>query len=212
MRWPRGVRASRPARSSSSGWSLGLGGGGVCVRRPAGRHRSGCATATRPSSATSDTRSTGDSAGRLLSLNTGRPPLWRYALEQYDAGPRLGTGAGTYRFTFYRFRDTGGVTKHAHSQWLNALSELGMPGLASFAAAMALLLAAALRGLRRGRRDPERALLVGASGGARRLRRPLTWDWDWDMAAATTAFFLLVAAASSYITHRERGAAGRTER
>ena len=86
-----------------------------------------------------DTRTTGDSAERLLSLNTGRPPLWRCALKQYDAGPKLGTGAGTYRFTYYRFRETAGVTKHAHSQWLNALSELGIPGLATFAAAMALL-------------------------------------------------------------------------
>ena len=68
---------------------------------------------------------------------------------------------------------------------------------------MALLLAATLRGLRRGRRDPERALLAALQAGVLAFVVHMTWDWDWDMAAAGTAFFLLVAAASSYITHRE---------
>jgi tetratricopeptide (TPR) repeat protein len=153
--------------------------------------------------ADSDTRDTGNSAGRLLSLNTGRPPLWRQALDQYDAGPKWGTGAGTYRFTHFRFRGDQGVTKHAHNQWLNALSELGIPGLVSFAAAMALLLAASLRGLRRGRRDPERALLAAMQAAIVGFMLHMTWDWDWDMGAAGTALFLLAATTSAYITHRD---------
>ena len=64
-------------------------------------------------------------------------------------------------------------------------------------------MAATLRGLRRGRRDPERALLAALQAGVLAFVVHMTWDWDWDMAAAGTAFFLLVAAASSYITHRE---------
>ena len=151
----------------------------------------------------SDTRSTADSAGRLLSLNSGRPPLWRRALEQYEAGPKIGTGAGTYRFTHYRFRRTGGVTKHAHSQWLNALSELGLPGLLTFAAAMALFVAAALRGLLRGRRDPERSLLAALQAGFIAFVVHMTWDWDWDMAAAGVAAILLAAAAAAYSSTRD---------
>ncbi len=151
----------------------------------------------------SDTRSTADSAGRLLSLNSGRPPLWRRALEQYEAGPKIGTGAGTYRFTHYRFRRTGGVTKHAHSQWLNALSELGLPGLLTFAAAMALFVAAALRGLRRGRRDPERSLLAALQAGFIAFVVHMTWDWDWDMAAAGVAAVLFAAAAAAYASTRD---------
>jgi O-Antigen ligase len=153
--------------------------------------------------ADSDTRGTENSAGRLLSLNTGRPPLWRQALEQYEAGPKYGTGAGTYRFTHLRFRKTLGVTKHAHSQWLNALSELGIPGLVSIAAAMALLLAATLRGLRRGRRDSERALLAAIQAGLMGFIVHMSWDWDWDMGAAGAALFLLAATAAAYITHRD---------
>jgi hypothetical protein len=152
-----------------------------------------------------DTRGTADTAGRLLSLNSGRPPLWRRALEQYDAGPKVGTGAGTYRFTHYRFRRNGGVTKHAHSQWLNALSELGLPGLLTFSAAMALFITASLRGLRRGRRDTERSLLAALQAGLIAFVVHMTWDWDWDMAAAGIAAVLFAAAAAAYVTTRDAG-------
>ena len=203
----RAVRVSRAARVAIGavvllGVVVGVGGGtAVYIDRQGGTQwlRDRYETIAGDN----DVRATGDTPGRLLSLNTGRPPLWRAALKQYEAGPALGTGAGTYRFTHYRFRETAGVTKHAHSQWLNALSELGIPGLATFAAAMALLLASVLRGLRRGRRDPERALLAGLQAGLLAFVVHMSWDWDWDMAAASTAFFLLAAAASSYITHRE---------
>lgn len=151
----------------------------------------------------SETRSTANTAGRLLSVTTGRPTLWRRALEQYDAGPKLGTGAGTYRFTYYRFRQGGGITKHAHSQWINALSELGLPGLVTIAAAMALFVAAALRGLLRGRRDPERALLAALQAGLVAFVVHMTWDWDWDMAAAGLAAMLFAATTAAYVRARQ---------
>lgn len=203
--WPRSLRLAAGGLVIA-GLVLGLGGGAwLYVDRQGGtqwlRDRYEALVSD------SDTRGSGDTPGRLLSLNTGRPPLWRRALEQYDAGPKLGTGAGTYRFTHYRFRQTGGVVKHAHSQWLNALSELGLPGLLSFAAAMALLVAAAFRGLVRLRRDPERAVLAALRAALVGFVLHMTWDWDWDMAAAGTALVLVVAAASAYVTSRTaRGA------
>lgn len=207
--WPRAVRVLAGA-AILSGLALGLGGGSWAYVDQRGgmdwlRDR------YHALSADADDRSTGDSAGRLLSLNTGRPPLWRRALEQYDAGPKIGTGAGTYRFTYYRFRETVGVVKHAHSQWLNALSELGVPGLTAFAAAMALFVAAAFRGLRRGRRDSERALLAALQAGLVAFVIHMSWDWDWDMAAAGTALFLAVASSSSYITGRDAGGLGASD-
>lgn len=199
--WPRALRLAA-GTIVIAGLTLGLGGGAWWYVDQRGgtewlRDR------YEALAADSDTQGTGDTAGRLFSLNTGRPPLWRRALEQYENGPRLGTGAGTYRFTHYRFRGTGGVVKHAHSQWLNALSELGLPGLISFAAAMALLVAAAFRGLRRGRRDPQRALLSALQAGLVGFVVHMTWDWDWDMAVAGTALVLVAAAASAYITRRD---------
>ena len=77
-----------------------------------------------------DTNSAGEGATRLISLNTGRPPLWREALDQSRVTRLAGAGAGTFVFTNDRFRTTAGVVRHAHSEWFNVLSELG--GMVAF--------------------------------------------------------------------------------
>ena len=110
-----------------------------------------------------------------------------------------GTGAGTFPFTHYRFREDGGVVKHAHSQWFNVLSELGTVGLGLFAAAIALLIAAAVRNPFAGRRDPVRPLLVALQAGMVAFVVHISWDWTWDMAAIGMLFFLFAAACSSYL-------------
>lgn len=144
----------------------------------------------------------GEGAGRLISLNTGRPPLWREALEQSRSHRLRGTGAGTFVFTHERFRVDGGVVKHAHSQWFNVLSELGVVGLGLFAAAMALFIAAAVRNPFTDRRDPLRPLVVALQAGVAAFVVHISWDWDWDMAAIGTVFFLFAAACSSYLATR----------
>ena len=143
-----------------------------------------------------------EGAGRLFSLNTGRPPLWREALEQSRSQRLRGTGAGTFVFTHERFRETGGGVVHAHSQWLNVLSELGTVGLGLFAAAIALFIAAAVRNPFSDRRDPLRPLLVALQAGIVAFVVHISWDWTWDMAAIGTVFFLFAAASSSYLATR----------
>jgi tetratricopeptide (TPR) repeat protein len=150
---------------------------------------------------TDDTDS-GEGAGRLISLNTGRPPLWREALEQSRSQRLLGAGAGTFVFTHERFREGGGVVKDAHSQWFNVLSELGTVGLGLFTAAMVLLLAAAVRNPFADRHDPLRPLLVALQAGMVAFVVHISWDWDWDMAAVGVVFFLFAAACSSYLATR----------
>jgi tetratricopeptide (TPR) repeat protein len=143
-----------------------------------------------------------EGTGRLISLNTGRPPLWREALQQSRSQRLHGTGAGTFVFTHDRFRTDGGDVKHAHSQWFNVLSELGVVGLGLFAAAMALFIAAAVRNPFSDRRDPLRPLVVALQAGMVAFLVHISWDWDWDMAAIGTVFFLFAAACSSYLATR----------
>ncbi|MEE4275078.1 MAG: O-antigen ligase family protein [Thermoleophilia bacterium] len=150
----------------------------------------------------SDERVSANSAARVFSLNTGRPPLWREAVEQYRALPAQGTGAGTFFFTHERFRQTGGVVRHAHSQWLNVLSELGWIGLTLFVAAIALFVVAAFRRLTHDRGDPERPLLAALQAGVLAFVVHISWDWDWDMAVAGSVFFLFAAAAAAFLTTR----------
>jgi hypothetical protein len=143
-----------------------------------------------------------EGAGRLISLYTGRPPLWREALEQSRSHRLLGTGAGTFVFTHDRFRLDGGDVAHAHSQWFNVLTELGVVGLGLFAAAMALFIAAAVRNPFADRRDPLRPLLVALQAGMAAFVVHISWEWDWDMAAIGTVFFLFAAVCSSYLATR----------
>jgi hypothetical protein len=149
-----------------------------------------------------DQTDSGEGAGRLISLNTGRPPLWREALEQSRSRRLLGTGAGTFVFTHDRFRRDGGVVHHAHSEWFNLLSELGVVGLGLFVAAIALLLAAAVRNPFRDRRDPLRPLVVALQAGMVAFVVHISWDWDWGMTAIGTVFFLFAAVCSSYLSAR----------
>jgi hypothetical protein len=141
-------------------------------------------------------------AERLVSVSTGRPALWREAVEQWRLEPVLGTGAGTFSFTNYRFREGNGVVKHAHSQWLNVLSGLGLVGLALLIAAVGLLVAAAVRNPFADRDDRVRPLLVAMQAGVVVFVVHMSWDWDWDMAAAGTVFFLLAGTCASYLALR----------
>ena len=153
-----------------------------------------------------DETSAGEGTARLGSVNTGRPPLWREALDQSEVSRLSGTGAGTFPFTHYRFRAGGGVVKHAHSQWFNVLSELGVVGLSLLVAALALLCAAAIGNPFTDRGDPSRSLLVALQAGMVAFLVHISWDWDWDMAAIGTVFFLFAGVCSAYLGTRRADA------
>ncbi len=143
-----------------------------------------------------------EGTSRLISLNTGRPPLWREALQQSRSARAAGTGADTFVFTHERFRENGAVVKDAHSQWFNVLSELGVVGLVLFVAAMALVVASAVRNPFRDRGDPLRPLVVALQAGVVAFIVHISWDWDWDMAAVTVVFLLFAATCSTYLATR----------
>ncbi len=125
-------------------------------------------------------------AGRLLALGSnGRIPMVREGLKGFPHHPLAGTGAGTFRFTNYLYRPNGSfVVKHAHNQWINVLSELGLVGLVLFVVALGGLLVAALRPVGRAARDADRGLLAALQAASIAFVAHMTIDWDWDMAAA----------------------------
>ena len=146
-----------------------------------------------------ETEQGGNAAGRLFTVTSnGRIPLWREAVRQSEYVRTAGTGAGTFPFSNYRFRTAASIVRHAHSQWLNVLSELGVVGLACFVAAIVLFLVAmvgnpfALRG------DPLHPLLVALQAGVIAFLVHMSWDWDGDMAAVGTLAFVFIAVCASY--------------
>lgn len=200
VRWPRGVRLAAGAAVLVVLVGVAVGGTWRYVDARGG----GEWARERVQSFVSDgdEASSTNSAGRLVSVNTYRLPLWREALDQSEYARLSGTGAGTFPLTHYRFRTDPDVVKHAHSQWLNVLSELGIVGLALFVAALGLFAAAAIGNPFVDRGDPLRPLLVALQAGVVGFLVHISWDWDWDMAAVGALFFLFAATCSAYLGTR----------
>lgn len=65
-----------------------------------------------------------------------------------------------------------------------------------------LMAVSAFRRLLRDRGDRDRGLLAAMQGGMVAYLLHLTVDWDWDLAATTVAFLLIVGAAAAYLCGR----------
>lgn len=150
---------------------------------------------------------------RLTSAGTSeRVPRYRAALRGFTHHVVEGTGAGTFRFTNDRYRQSDLVVKHSHSEWLNRLSELGIVGFALFAVTIGGLMVAAFSRLLRDRRDPDRALLAACQAALVAFVVHISIDWGWDMPVITVAFLLLAGVCSAYVNQQEEAARARLER
>jgi tetratricopeptide (TPR) repeat protein len=70
-----------------------------------------------------------DPAARLTNLSGGRAEQFESALRAYRSDPLNGTGPGTFEFWWNRDAESGGHIRDVHSLYLEALAELGWPGL-----------------------------------------------------------------------------------
>jgi O-Antigen ligase len=129
--------------------------------------------------------SSGGLQERLTSLNNDdRISQWELAVEEFGDHPLQGTGAGTYARVWAQEGTQAFRIVNVHSLYLEALSELGLPGLVF----LVIGLVAILVGLTRRIRGPDRVVYAALFAAG------LTWalqagvDWDWEMPA--TAFFL----------------------
>jgi len=133
--------------------------------------------------------SRGDLRQRLSDpSNDGRTELWRVALRGGGASELHGQGAGMYQTLWDRQRPRFTYVINAHSLYLQALAELGIPGLLLLLIAIGAILGAL--GVRARARNGAQRSLYGAL-----LAAGLVWalragvDWDWEMPVATLGFF-----------------------
>jgi len=138
--------------------------------------------------------SNGDLRQRLTDpSNDGRTALWRVALHGFSASPLHGYGAGMYQTLWDRNRPSFIYTINAHSLYLQAMAELGIPGLALLLIAILAVLIGLGTRARSSRRTIYGALL--AAGVVWALRAGV--DWDWEMPVVTLGFFAVAGAALS---------------
>jgi len=125
--------------------------------------------------------------------NNGRTDLWRVALKGFSASPLHGYGAGMYQTLWDRNRPAFVYTINAHSLYLQAMAELGLPGLALLLIAILGVLYGLGSRARGSRRSIYGALLAAG----------LVWalaagvDWHWEMPVVTLGFFAVAGAALS---------------
>jgi O-antigen ligase len=143
--------------------------------------RTWAAFKSRPTSVSSS----GNLNQRLFSLSgSGRLTQWRVAIDDYRAHPWLGSGAGTYEYSWLRDRPTGTwKIRDAHNLYIEVLAELGPIGLALLILAFSVPILAAVRV----RRHP---LVPMALGAYVAFLIHAAADWDWEMPALTIAGLL----------------------
>jgi O-Antigen ligase len=136
----------------------------------------------------------GDLRRRLTDpSNNGRTDLWRVALGAFEGNPAHGAGAGMYQTVWDRRRPLFVYTVNAHSLYLQAMAELGLPGLAALVALLAAaLVGLALRARPAGRARPLYAIVL-ALAAVWALHAGV--DWDWEMPVLTLPFIALTGAA-----------------
>jgi O-Antigen ligase len=142
----------------------------------------------------------GDLRQRLSDpANNGRSELWQVALKGFAAAPAHGRGAGMYQTIWDQQRPRFGYNVNAHSLYLQAMAELGVPGLVL----LVVLVGAVLGGLGVRARGPRRSLYGALLAGGVIWTIHAGVDWDWEMPVITLPFF---AAAGLALSPRGRAA------
>jgi O-antigen ligase len=118
------------------------------------------------------------SGTRLGSVSGPRYDIWRVAVDQFGDAPLVGAGEGSFRFAYYRERQTDRNLADAHSLPLRLLAETGLIGTGLFALwLIALAVAIARRARLAG--SLERTAVAGLAAAGTVVVAQSSVDWLW---------------------------------
>lgn len=136
----------------------------------------------------------GGGSVRLESTSgSGRYQWWDSAVEAGTSEPLLGIGAGTWEFWWAR-GDGGipGYVREAHSLYLEAFGELGLPGALLITAFVGGILGVGGVRLIRRRDDLEDAAALAAGvAAASAFALAAAIDWAWELTVLPAAFLII---------------------
>lgn len=155
----------------------------------------------------------GSDIERLASAESLRTEYWQVSLDLFSHNPAVGTGAGSFGAEWNRQRFGPGFetpqppARNAHSLPVETLGELGLIGLLALLAFAAGAALCARRGLKL-----DRSLVAGPTAALVVFASHSTIDWDWQVAAITSAAMLLTGVLISSSGPSHRGDRGGTPR
>jgi len=123
---------------------------------------------------------------RLLSVNSAnRWVWWKEAAGGFSARPIAGWGAGSFPVVHLLYRRDMLSVDQPHSVPLQFLAETGAIGAILAVGGFGLLLAAAIRAVRRSPAGGERLLWAALLAGAVAYAAHALYDWDWNIPGVT---------------------------
>ncbi|CAN5641217.1 hypothetical protein BH24ACT21_BH24ACT21_18780 [soil metagenome] len=134
---------------------------------------------------------------RLTSLSSNsRSQYWQVAWQEWKQHPFLGTGAGTFQFTWLEDRPGFGGVKQVHNVYLEQGTETGVFAFLALTGFAVLIVAYTARATWRS--EPlgnRRILLSGLTGALVLYLFSSALEWHWYIPASTLIFFILAAIA-----------------
>jgi O-antigen ligase len=124
----------------------------------------------------------------------GRYQYWQVAARTANAKPLTGSGANTFQYEWLQHGTrAGGFVIDAHSLYLQALGDLGYPGLVLISAFILWILGYGIWRVVRTRDPAVRLMLAAATAGAFAFAFSAAIDWIWFIPVLPVAFFICAA-------------------
>lgn len=137
---------------------------------------------------------------RLTSVSSNsRSQYWRVAWDSWKERPLLGTGAGTFQYTWQENRPGFGNVKQVHNLYLEQGTETGVLAFLALAGFSALLLGYTARSAwRSAPLGSRRILLSGLTAALSVYLFSSALEWHWYIPASTLLFFVLAGVAVKF--------------
>lgn len=122
----------------------------------------------------------------------GRYQYWQTAVKAGDLHPLTGTGAGTFVYWWAQHGTlSGGYVRDAHSLYIQALAELGYPGLVLIVGVIAWILICGVIRVIRGRDPAQRLAIAAATAGVAVFAFSASVEWIWLIPVLPIAMVML---------------------
>lgn len=142
-------------------------------------------------------------------LNAQRPEYWRDSLDLFQAAPLTGSGAGTFIDAYppWQTAQTGiSVVDHAHNDYVEALTDLGLVGITLLAWFWISFLRSVLPAWKKRRSGQARLVCCGAFSGLVAISLHSFTDFNLAIPANGLYFMLLLAILASTSHYSENSA------